>query len=76
MTEELARTPSKVGHRKAAADGVGCREDHMTTIDCPWCQAELQLEPRTLISDGEIGCSECSSNWILGDDADDLALAA
>ncbi len=48
----------------------------MTTIDCPWCEAELQLEPRTLISDGEIRCSECSSNWILGDDADDLALAA
>jgi len=48
----------------------------MTTIDCPWCQTEFRVEPLMLMGDREIGCSECSSSWMLGEDADDLALAA
>ncbi len=47
----------------------------MTIISCPWCEAELRLEPSQLES-SEVGCLECSSGWMLGEAADELALAA
>ena len=47
----------------------------MTIIFCPWCETELRLESPRLES-SEVGCLECSSCWLVGDLAEDLALAA
>ncbi len=47
----------------------------MTIISCPWCAVELRLEP-TLLEGSELGCIECSSNWLLGDLSEEFALAA
>jgi len=47
----------------------------MTIIPCPWCEVELRLEPSQL-EGSEASCPECSSGWLLGEIADELALAA
>ncbi len=47
----------------------------MIHVTCPWCEAELSLEPATL--DGaELHCADCATSWDLTDPLTDVALAA
>ncbi len=47
----------------------------MIIIPCPWCETEQRLETARLES-SELRCLECSSTWLVGDLAGELALAA
>jgi hypothetical protein len=48
----------------------------MVTLACPWCAADLPLEPSDLDSP-ELSCSGCNTAWLASDPiAEELAAAA
>lgn len=48
----------------------------MTTMECPWCSSELELET-VHIDAAEDRCPSCSSSWLVEDSAGEwLVLAA
>ncbi len=75
VTHKLARPRGMVAAEKGARGRSRAPGGRMTIISCPWCETELRLESPRLES-SEVGCLECSSSWLVGDLAEDLALAA
>jgi hypothetical protein len=48
----------------------------MVTLECPWCESTMTVEPDS-VDAPEVVCPDCNSAWLMGDPpAAELQLAA